>query len=102
MYISIFSTILSETFLILRKIQRDIVINVHKPSCKVTDILVTFEWNLNFLNKFSKNTQISHLMKAHLVGAELFRADGRTDVTKLIVGFRNFTNATKSQSGNAV
>ena len=32
-------------------------------------------------------------MKIRLVGAELFHADGRTDVTKLIVAFRSFSNA---------
>jgi hypothetical protein len=31
-----------ETFLILRKIQRDIIINVHRSSCKVLVILVIF------------------------------------------------------------
>ena len=41
-------------------------------------------------------------MKTHLVGAKLFHADRRTDVTKLLVGFRNFTNATKNQLVNAV
>jgi len=34
-------------------------------------------------------------MKIRRVGAELFRADGRTDMTKLIVAFRNFTNEPK-------
>jgi len=29
-------------------------------------------------------------MKIRLVGADLFRAGGRTDMTKLIVAFRNF------------
>ena len=32
-------------------------------------------------------------MKIRPAGAELFYADGRTDMTKLIVAFRNFTNA---------
>jgi len=36
-------------------------------------------------------------MKIRPVGAELYhverRADGRTDMTKLIVAFRNFANA---------
>jgi len=34
-------------------------------------------------------------MKIRLVGAEVFRADGQTDMTKLKVAFRNFTNAPK-------
>ena len=34
-------------------------------------------------------------MKIRLVGAELFHADGRTDMTKLIVAFRNFAKAPK-------
>ena len=36
-------------------------------------------------------------MKIHPLGAELFHADGRTDMTELIVAFHNFTNATKNQ-----
>ena len=32
-------------------------------------------------------------MKMSPVGAELFHADGRTDMKKLIVAFRNFANA---------
>jgi hypothetical protein len=34
-------------------------------------------------------------MKIRPVAAELFRAGGQTDTTKLIVAFRNFANATK-------
>ena len=35
-------------------------------------------------------------MKVRPVEAELFLADGRTDVTKLIVTFSNFANASKN------
>jgi phage terminase large subunit len=49
---------------------------------------------------FSKNLQISNFMKIRQVGAEMFYADGRTDrrtdMTKLIVGFRNFSNTPKT------
>ena len=38
----IFSTILSETFLILGRPERDIVINVRRSLCKVPVILVRF------------------------------------------------------------
>jgi len=34
-------------------------------------------------------------MKICPVGAELFHADGRIDMKKLIVGFENFTKALK-------
>jgi hypothetical protein len=34
-------------------------------------------------------------MKIRPVGAEMLHADGRTDMTKLIVVFRNFANAPK-------
>jgi hypothetical protein len=37
-----FSLNVSETFFLLRRIQRDIVINVQRPSCKVPVILVRF------------------------------------------------------------
>ena len=52
----------------------------------------------NFLNRFSKSTQILNCMESFPVGAELFheaRTDGHRVVTKLIVAFRNFRNASK-------
>jgi hypothetical protein len=52
---------------------------------------------LSFTTDFSKNTQITDLMKILLAGAELLHTGGRTDMTKLIVAFRNFANA-RSQS----
>ena len=61
----------------------------------------------NFLDSFSKNTEISNSMKILQVGSDLFhedrqtggrkdrRTDGRTDVAKLVVAFRNCSNAPK-------
>ena len=49
----------------------------------------------NFLDWFSKNTQISNFIKIRPVGAELFHTDGQTDMTKLTVAFRNFAKVLK-------
>jgi len=53
-----------------------------------------------FSTDFRKNIQISNFMKIRPVGAKLFHADGRTDMTKLIVAFRNFANAPKNRLWN--
>jgi len=73
--------------------------NLHWSSYKVPDILVTFYWNLNFLDGYSKSTRIPNFGKIRPVGAGLFHADGwtdkQTDLTKLIGSFRNSVNAPK-------
>ena len=71
--------LLSQTFLILRMIQRDIIISVHWSSCRVPVIFVRFPSNLRFLNTLSKYPQISNFIKIRQVGPELFHANGRTD-----------------------
>jgi hypothetical protein len=43
-----------------------------------------------------KNIQIPNFIKIRPVRAELFRADGQIDMTKLTVAFVNFANAHKS------
>ena len=40
-------------------------------------------------------TCLSNFMKIRPVGVELLETDGQTDMTKLIVAFRNFANAPK-------
>jgi len=45
--------LLSKTFLLLRT-ERDMIRNVDWSSCTGPIILARFQWNLNFLNKFSK------------------------------------------------
>ena len=50
---------------------------------------------MNCLDRVSKKTQISNFMTIRSMGAELFREDRRTDMTKLIVAFRNFANTSK-------
>jgi len=59
-----FSTILSQTSLRL---------HVKYPS------FLSYLWNFNFHDRFSKNTPISNIMKICPAGAELFLADGRIE-----------------------
>ena len=62
---------LSETFLILRRIQRDIATNVNSSSFKVP--VIPFRVR-EFYRRASKNTQIHNFVKIRPVGARLFRA----------------------------
>ena len=100
MCVLIFCTKLSATFLIKRRIQRDIIINVRRSACKVPGILVGFQTCFNFFDRFSKNIQMSNFMKIHPVGAELFYVDKQTDMAKLLITvvFRNFADAHKNEN----
>jgi len=73
--------------------------NVYKSSRKESVILVRLWWNLNILDRFSKNPQMSKFMKILHVGEELFHGDGRTDtdMTKLVIGIRNSAKAPKKE-----
>ena len=73
-----------------------------RSSRDVPVILARFEWILNFLDRFSKNTQISIFVTILSVGAHCsIRTDGRTyvrtDFKKLILVFLNFLNTSKNQ-----
>jgi hypothetical protein len=90
--------VLSETLLILRRIQRDVVTNVEKSSRKVLATLLTVQSDLNFVDRFLKNPLVTNLMKIRILGAELFHTDRQmdeytdrqTDLTKLTVAFHCF------------
>jgi hypothetical protein len=58
-------------------------------------ILFRIQSNLNFLYKIKKKTQVPNLMKIRPEGAKLFPADGRTEITKIKVSFRNCAKAPK-------
>jgi hypothetical protein len=45
---------------------------------------------------------MSKLMKIGPVGAELFRTDGQTDITQLIVAFHYFMKAPKNETQNKI
>ena len=95
---------LPETFPILRIIQRDAIINVHMSSYQL--FLSDFNENLNFLDRFSKNTQISNFVKMHPQRADMFHVGGRgwtetdrqIDTTKQIVAFCILVNAPESEN----
>jgi hypothetical protein len=95
MCVLIFSITVSETFLILWRIQWCTVTNtrIHRPSCKVPAILVIFSWNANFHEIFETYSN----MKFHesvSTGSRVY-ADGQTNMLELIVPFRKFVNAPK-------
>ena len=88
---------LSEIFLILERIMRDMIKNISYSSCKVTLIFVSYQRVLNILCRFSKNTQISNFIKSHPVRLKLLQ---RTGMMKLRVALRSFANAPKNCSNN--
>jgi len=73
------------------------IIHVYWCACNVPLFLQVF-MKFEFSHRFSKNTQISNLMKVRPLGAELFHADGQTDMTKLIVACHSFANCPKEHS----
>jgi hypothetical protein len=84
---------LPEIFLILRRIERDLIKTVYWYSCEQPVILIR---NLNFLDRFSKNSQVSDFMKILPVAAEFFHLDGRwtRGQTRVNSGFTQFCERT--------
>jgi len=79
-----------ETFLILRGLERVMVINVHWSSCNVPVILNEI-WI--FSTNFRKTIKCQILWKSGQREPSCsMRTDRQTDVTKLFVAFRNFSN----------
>ena len=87
----IFSTILWETFLIQRRTERCMIINVQWSSCKVHCIPFRFYSNLNILNIYFKNSQTSNFTKIRPVRAGLQHADRQDEAIS-----RNYANAPKN------
>ena len=83
---------LSETFLILRRIQRDIIVSVLVPSCKVPVIMVYVLIRLEFSRHIFEKYPNIKLRENSSIGSRVVPC-GQTDVMSLIVAFRNFANA---------
>ena len=57
---------------------------------------------LEFSRQFSeKNSHTSNLIEILPTGIELFRADVRTGLTKLIIAFRNFAKSREKERKNS-
>jgi len=76
--------LMSEIFLILRRIQRDLIINVNRSSCKVLLILFRFSFKFNFHHSFAKNTGLPNFNTIDQLDAELIHL---TDTMNLMVIF---------------
>jgi len=59
--------------------------------------LSDFNESCDFATDFPKLLKYQIFMKIPSVAAEFFHAHWRTDMTKLIVAFRNFANVPKTQ-----
>jgi hypothetical protein len=68
--------------------------NVFWLSCMLPIILVRFQWNLNFIHNFRQELEHQISWKSVQPSCSV-RLDRRTEMTKLIVAFRNVVNAPK-------
>jgi len=74
--VSIFSINLPEMFHILRRIQRDNVINVQTFHVNYP-LFPSYYIKITFFDRFSKTPKVPNLTKIRPVGTELFHADRR-------------------------
>jgi hypothetical protein len=85
---------LSETFLILRRNERDIIKNVYCLHAN-DPLFVSAVLETEFSQQIFEDIQISNLMKIRPVGVMLLRADRWIGLPKLITAFRKFANPFK-------
>ena len=95
MCVLIFSTNLYEAFIILKVTERDMVKNVYWSSCKVShscQLLVKLEFCRKMFKKYARLNFMKSLSSVRPV-ISWGPVDEQTDLTKVIVAFRNFTKA---------
>jgi hypothetical protein len=85
--------LLYETFIILRIIQQDITINIHRSSCKVP--VISHESLKSRISRKSLGKYSNTKLHENLSGGNRVVAYRSRDTTKLIVASRNFANAPK-------
>jgi len=91
---NIFSTTSSQTSFILRRTERDMVVNAYRSSCKVPVILVRFESTVKSLDSVQKSSTLN-FVKIFPTGVHVVANEGideQTYMTQLMVAFRNFAN----------
>jgi len=81
--------LLSETFLIVRRTERYIIINVHRPSCKVILILDRFWWKTAFSPHIIEKRSNTKFHKNSSGGCRVVPC-GQTEMAKLRVALRNY------------
>jgi hypothetical protein len=91
---------LYETFIILRKPEGDIIINIYWSiglDVKYPLFLSDFNKTWIFLHTFSESSEVSNFMKIRRMGVDTASLDGRVDrqTTKLTLAFHNFVNSLK-------
>jgi hypothetical protein len=96
MCVLFFFTTYSETLLIQRTNEWEIIINVQWSSRQIPIIIVVFELNFTLFDSVSKNAQLPNLIKILSVEAELFRAgegtDGQNTANSRLSTFANESN----------
>jgi hypothetical protein len=71
---------------------------VYWSSCKALLIFVRLQWNLNFFRQIFETYSDIKFHENPFGGIRCGQMDGRTDMTQLIVAFRNFSKAPKMRS----
>jgi hypothetical protein len=89
--------LLSEIFLMIRRIQWDIIINVHRSSCKVPLLLsdINETWVFSQIFEPYLNMKFHENLSSRSRVVPWGWTDERADITKLIVAVYNFANAPK-------
>ena len=93
----------SKTYLIFRRTERVKTINGNWSSCQVPVILVTLQWNFNFLQKFFEKYSNIKFHENPASGSRNVpcwwtETDRQTDMTKPIVAFPTIENAPKNST----
>jgi hypothetical protein len=98
-----FLQIFSEIFLIPRRTERNMIVNVLWSSCKVPVILLRIEWNELSRQFFEKHWNIKFHENTSSENRVVPRGqkDGRTDMMKLIVACRNLRKRLKIKLWNS-